>query len=101
MDGEPLIEPAAGRGHQHRARGGPPERFHGGEDRLAFHDHPLASAVRHVVGRAVLVRGPVAQIVALNLGEAASLSALHHALAEGRGRNLREEGEDVDAHEEV
>ena len=72
--------------------------LHCGEDWLAFHDHPLASAVGGIVGRGVLVRGPAAELMHADLQQAALPGALQDALAERPFANRGEKGENVDAH---
>ena len=71
------------------------EFFDGGEDGFAFEDHALAAAVGGVVGGAVFVGGPVAEVVGADGDEAALLGFADDALAERGGGDGGEEGEDV------
>lgn len=72
--------------------------FDRGEDGFAFEDHALAAAVGGVVGGAVFVGGPVAEVVGADGDEAALLRLADHALGERGGGDVWEEGEDVDQH---
>ena len=93
-----LVEAPPARTHEDGARLRRAQRFHGLEDGLAFHHHALAAAVGGVVGAAVFVVRPVAEVVGLEGEEPLFLRALHHALAEGCGGDGGEEAEDVYGH---
>ena len=108
FQGDPLVEAAPRRRHEHHAGRGrragslvircSAQRFHGLEERLAFHHHPLAAAVRRVVGRAVFVASPIPQIVRMDGNQAPLLGLPDHALGERRGGDGGEKGKDIDAH---
>lgn len=96
--GRGLFERGACGGHkQHsgplRAEGG-----ESGENGFALHDHALAPAIGGVVGGAVFVRGPVADVVRVDFHEGALLGASDDAFSQSVGRDLGKEGQDVDAH---
>ena len=95
-----LLERTALRGGQND----PGRRFaqllDGGEDRLGLEQHPLAAAAEVVVGLAVLVGGPVAELVGADFHDPGVAGAADDALVQRRERDLGEEGEDVDAHGE-
>ena len=93
-----LIHAPPARAHEDDAGLRRAERFHGLEDWLAFHHHALPAAVGRVVGGAVAVVRPVAEVVGLEGEEALFLRALHHALAECGGGDGGEEAEDVYLH---
>ena len=96
-----VAETATGGGEIEDARWGGDFGFDGldgSEDGFAFHDHPLAAAVRGIVGGGVFVRGPVAQVVDADIQQAFFAGALEHALAEGAFADGGEESQDVDAH---
>jgi len=96
--GERLVEAAAAGGHEEHAACGCAKALDGFEDRLALQHHALAAAVGRVVGGAVFVARPVAEIVAVEGDETALLSFADHAFSQRCGGDGGEEREDVDAH---
>ena len=75
-----------------------PQFFDCLEDRFAFEHHALAAAVRRVVGGAVLVARPVAEVVRADEGKIFFLCAFHHALGECAVADGWEQCQDVDLH---
>ena len=74
------------------------EGLDGGEEGFALDDHPLASAVRSVIGGAMFVGGPVAKIMRLESENASLLGFAEDAFAERCGGDIGEERNDVDVH---
>ena len=72
-------------------------RLHRIEDRLGFHHHAAAAAVRHVVGYMMFVRGVIANIVEMNAHELSLLGALEDGLLQISGADVRKKGEEVKA----
>ena len=72
--------------------------LHRREDRLAFHHHPLATAIRHVVGCLVFAGRPVPEVVMAEIDQSTLLRPAEDALRERARRDGREKRKDVDAH---
>ena len=84
--------------HEDDAGVGGAEFFDGGEEWFRFEEHALASAAKVVVGLAMFVGGPVAELVGVDFDDAGFLGALDDAFAEWGESDLGEEGEDFDFH---
>ncbi len=80
---------------------GPEHAFDRRKDRFHFHDHPAAPAVRFIVGDMVLVRGPVTDIMDTYIDQPALAGALKNAAFKIRGKNFRQECEDVELHASI
>ena len=68
------------------------------KDGLALHHQALAAAVRVVVGGAMAIVRPIAQVVRVEIERARCLRALHDRLAHNRIVHMRERGKRIDAH---
>ena len=66
-----------------------------------LHDHAGAAAIRDVVDRLVPIGRPVAQVINLNLGLAASLGAFNDALVEIRVEDPGEDSDDMECHASI
>ncbi len=71
------------------------------KDRFHLHDHSAAAAVWFVVGDMVLVRGPVADVVNMHIDQPALAGALKNAAFKIRGKDFRQEREDVELHASI
>src|SRR5690606_12690387 len=70
------------------------DRFH---DRRGFHDHPGAAAVGRVVGGAMPIVGPVADVMNLDVDQPLRPGTLDDAFAENAIEHAGEQREDIDA----
>ncbi len=71
--------------------------FHGGKDRLGFHDHPTAAPIGHIVGDMVAIGGPVADVMQGNLNQAALAGLLQDAGLQIGLKHLGKESKNVEA----
>ena len=80
---------------------GPEHAFDRRKDRFHFHDHSAAAAVRFIIGDMVLVGGPVADIMDAHIDQPALAGALKDAAFKIRGKDFRQEREDVELHASI
>jgi hypothetical protein len=86
-----LVEDASLRGQQNDrdSRLRSEHAFDGGEDWFRLHDHPTTAAVRHIIGNFMLTGGIVADIVDVDVQQAALSGALKDTAVKIGGENFR------------
>jgi hypothetical protein len=74
------------------------QRFEALEDGLGLQDHALAAAKGAVIDGAMTVVGEGAEVVGVDLSDALAEGARDDTVAERASEELREDGDDVEAH---
>ena len=77
------------------------QRLQALKDGLRLEDHAFAATEGSVVHGAMAVMGEGAQVVGLDGGLSRAQRALQNAVVEGAAKELRKEGDDIEAHELV
>src|SRR5437899_7912653 len=75
----------------------PNQRFHGFKQRCGLHDHALAATKRPVIHRAVTILGKLAQVLHVDLYQAAFLRPAHDAVVQRPREKLGENGDEVES----
>lgn len=74
--------------------------FNSPHNNIHLHHHPRSTAVRRVVDLTVLAGREITDVVRMDFNNLLLCRPLEDALGKGTRKHLREEGEDVDAHED-
>lgn len=75
------------------------EFFEGSDDGFRAQDHAWATASGSVIDLAMFAQAVLAEVMDVEIERALLLSSAHHAEAHGDADEVREKGDDIDAHE--